>query len=316
MSKLPLAIRTRIEAAWERGACWASSVVSRIRPRVSLASGSVLVLVTLFLPLTVNSCGEAAGPGYNLALGRPNHFLPGYLGFLLESMGRVQYLTSLALAAVSLLLALGLSLWTSLASKRRLCTVLFAITGTLSLFTLSDYFLLQVVVMDDWPEGPFCAIRLTVTVATVLLAIVAVLGPGLFWPRRFFAVWLIAFPISTLVLWISEDAAQLIGWELSVSESWSALPVGAYYLIPLFLWYWGGLLRRKEMRVQWPRIRLGLASFYAPAAAANCLLLIYASQEKVWGLVPYVLGIHLISLGYMRLAGQGKPSTVDTAASP
>ena len=316
MSRTLLTDHTRIEAAWERGASWAASVVSRIRPRASLASGSVLVLLTLFLPITVDSCGKAAGPGYNLALGRPDTCWPGYLGFIFESAGRVQYLISLLLAAVVILLVLAISLRAGFARKRRLYTALFAVAGTLSLFTLSDYFILQVAVLDDWVEGPFGALRLTVTVATVMLAVVAVLGPGLFWPRRVFAVWLIAFPVALLVLWIFEGAAQLIGWELKVSESWFALPMGVYYLMPLFLWYWKGFLRRNESRAQWPRIRLGLASLYAPAAAANFLLLIYASQEKVWGLVPYVLGIHVITLGAMRLVERPESPSTEIAASP
>ena len=298
-------IRTRAEAAGERGASWAESVVSRIRPGVSLASGSVLVLLTLFLPITVDSCGKAAGPGYELALGHSNHYWPGFLGFIFESAGRVQYLASLALAAATILLAVVVSLRAGFARKQRLFAGFFAVSGTLSLFTLSDYFILVLPTWDIF-EGVLVAIRSPVGVVTYLLAMVAVLAPGLFWPRRVFAVWLIAFPIALLVLWVSERAAQRIGWELKVSGSWFALPLGVYYLMPLFLWYWKGLLRRRETGDRWPRIRLGLVCFYTPAAAANCLLLLYASQERVWGLVPYVFGIHLISLGFMRLAGRGE----------
>jgi hypothetical protein len=308
-------IRTRTEAACERGACWASSVVSRIRPRASLASGSVLILVTLFLPITVDSCGNATGPGYNLALGRPNNYWPGFLGFIFESAGRVQYLGSLALAALTVLVVLGLFLSIGLAGKRRIFAGFFAVAGTLSLFTLADYFIL---VLPSWDifEGVLVGIRPLMSVIIYLLLIVAILAPGLFWPKRIFAVWLIAFPVALLALWISERAAQLVGWELKVPESWLALPMGVYYLMPLFLWYWKGLLRRSEAAEQWPRIRLGLACLYTPAAAANCLLLIYASLERVWGLVPYVLGMHLISLGYMRLVEQGDASPVERSASP
>jgi hypothetical protein len=316
MSRTLLTVHTRIEAAWERGARWAAFSVSRIRPRVSLASGSVLVLLTLFLPITVDSCGNAAGPGYNLALGRPNHYWPGFLRFSFESFGRGQYIISLILAGVSLLLVLGLFLWSDLARKRRLYAALFAVVGSLSLYTISDYFFLHLMVLDDWTAGPFGVIRLTVRIVTNLLAILAVLAPGLFWPKRAFAVWLITLPITLLVLWISEDAGQLIGWELKVSDSWFALPMGAYYLMPLFLWYWKGLSRRNGIRAQWPRIRLGLASLYAPLAAGNCLLLVHASQQRVWGLVPYVIGLHLISLGTMRLAEQGEPPPAEGAASP
>jgi hypothetical protein len=306
-------IRARTEAAWERGASWASCVVSRIRPRASLASGSVLVLLTLFLPITVDSCGKAAGPGYNLALGRPDTCWPGYLGFIFESAGRAQYLGSLTLAALTVLVVLGLLLSIGLAGKRRLFAGLFVVAGTLSLFTLADYFILVLPTWDIF-EGVLVGIRPLMSVTIYLLLIVAILAPGLFWPKRIFAVWLITFPVALLVLWIAERAAQLIGWELKVPESWLALPMGVYYLMPLFLWYWKGLLRRSEAAGQWPRVRLGLACLYTPAAAANCLLLIYASLERVWGLVPYVLGIHLISLGYMRLAKQMEPPPADVPA--
>jgi hypothetical protein len=307
-------IRTGTKAAWERGAFWASSVVSRIRPRASIASGSVLVLLTLFLPITVDSCGQAAGPGYHLALGRPDTCWPGFLGFIFQGAGRVQYLLSLGLAALSVLLVLGLFLWCGLASKRRLFAAFFVISGTLSLFTLLDYFVL---VLPPWDifEGVLVGIRPLISVTIYLLLMVAILAPGLFWPRRIFAIWIIAFPITLLVLWISERAAQLVGWEFKVPGLWSVLPLGVYYLMPLFLWYWKGLLRRTQAAEQWPRIRLGLACLYAPAAVANCLLLIYASQERVWGLVPYVIGIHLLSLGYMRLAKQTDSPPADIARS-
>lgn len=308
-------IHTKAEVVCERGASWASSMVSRIRPRVSLASGSVLVLLTLFLPITVDSCGQAAGPGYDLALGHPNTCWPGFLGFIFEGVGRFQYLASLALAALSILLVLGLLLWRGHASRGRLFAGFFAASGTLSLFTLSDYFIL---VLPPWDifEGVLAGIRPLLSVIIYLLLFVAILAPGLFWPGRIFAIWLIAFPLALLVMWTSERAAQLMGWELKVPGSWSALPLGVYYLMPLFLWYWKGLLRRSEAVEQWPRIRLGLACLYAPAAAANCLLLLFASLERVWGLVPYVFGIHLISLGFMRLAGRGEAAPGQRAAAP
>ncbi len=311
-----LSIRARTEAAWEHGASRAASVVTRIRPRVSLASGSVLVLLTLFLPITVDSCGNLHGAGYDLALGRPDNYLPGFLGFVFQSFGRAQYVISLALAAVSMLLLLGTSLWSGLGRKRWVCATLFAVAGTVSLFTLSDYLILQFALLDDWPEGPFGAIRLTVTVVTCLLGLLAILSPGLFWPKRVFAAWLIAFPLALLVLWVSEDVTGLLGWELRISESWFALPMGVYYLTPLLLWYRNGFSRRVEILAQWPRVRLGLGSLYGPAAAANCLLLVYASQKEVWGLVPYVVGIHLISLGYMRLAQRAVSPPPERAASP
>lgn len=52
----------------ERGERLTSSLTSRIRPRVSLASGSILVILTLFLPIGYNACG---GPnkGYELIQG-------------------------------------------------------------------------------------------------------------------------------------------------------------------------------------------------------------------------------------------------------
>lgn len=65
----------------------AHHLLTPLRPRVSLASGSVLVLVTLFLPIGYDSCGPKT-KGYELLRG--NGAWPSFIGILLPNyLGQV-----------------------------------------------------------------------------------------------------------------------------------------------------------------------------------------------------------------------------------
>ncbi len=81
------------------------------------------------------------------------------------------------------------------------------------------------------------------------------------------------------------------------------LPLILYLLAPLLLWFYYGLSRREERHAEWPRIRSKLLFFYLPAVLSGGVMVGFATIfEGLWGLPVFVVGLHLITVGYLRLA--------------
>lgn len=257
----------------------------RLRPRISLASGGVLVLLTLFLPIGYEACGPPH-PGYELAGGQGEW--PTFLGILSSAAGRDFYLLALSLGVFAIFFVFLSFLRPNLRRKRSLIHRLFALTGTVSLFLIADTYLLLAALAADWHSA-----------AAFALLLVPCLSPGLVWPKKGFLAWVSVLAISMSLLFIA--AALDIA-----PDNWILLCFEAVYtLVPLGLWYGFGFSLRADARSQWESVRRGLVAFYFPAVLGNLWFLRIAVAEHVWGFVPCYFGIHLMALGYLRLAQEG-----------
>jgi hypothetical protein len=299
MPKALVAARRIAAQVAERGECLASSLTSSIRPRVSLASGSLLVLLTLFLPIGYNACG---GPskGYELIQGKGEW--PSFLGvFVSSTAGRDFYALVLLLAVLTTIFVFLAGLKPELVRRRTLTHRLFLLAGTLSLFLISDLFL-PLIAYDE----PYSSLA-------VALGLVAILTPGFFWPKKMFWGWLSAVAISVSLAFI----AEALNWpDRGVTRIGIALLFsGACFLFPLGLWWRFNVSAREVVRADWNPIRGGLVAFYFPAVVANLVYFNVARKEGVWGVVPCYFGIHLIAMGYMRLAKKSEEPRAETAAT-
>jgi hypothetical protein len=128
-----------IDRAGERVERGLSRILRRLPPRVSLLTGGVFILITLYLPLAVNGCGDFSGPGKDIALGKSPAYWPSLFGTEFKQAGRWFYIFLLACAALTLFLLL-----LSFAGRIKLTNLpfsraLLAIAGTASFFVLADY---------------------------------------------------------------------------------------------------------------------------------------------------------------------------------
>jgi len=118
----------------------------RLSSTQSLLTGSLLVLTTLLLPITVNSCGSAEGPGSDLIL-RDRGRLPTWTGFWLDDIpipfGRAFYTLGVLLALATLPLAIP-RVRMAVAQHPRLARGLLAVSGTLALYCVGDLFTILV----------------------------------------------------------------------------------------------------------------------------------------------------------------------------
>jgi hypothetical protein len=269
----------------ERGV---GALLSRIRPRVSLASGSILVLLTLFLPIGYEACGPERR-GYELVQGSGEW--PTFLGVLVSSQaGQDFYILVLALAAFTAILVLLSFVKPDLCRKPPLTHRLFTLTGTASLFLMSDVILILPFAEERYGWAAFG------------LGLISCLSPGLFWPRKIVGGWLssLAIPISLFFI-----ADSMRWWDGDGKTGLTYTFVGLYALVPLGVWWFGGSSRERNPS-QWIRIRRGLSSFYLPAVVGNIWFFVVAWREGLWGFVPCYCGIHLMAIGYMRLAKEGE----------
>ena len=164
------------------------------------------------------------------------------------------------------------------------------ISGTLSLFLITDVVVLLPMAADDY--GAMAGV----------LIVISCLLPGRFWPKRIFWRWFGALVISASIL-AGSAALNLLQGDAPV---WLLLGIAAVYaLVPLALW-WLGLSVRRKFVPEWVKIRQGLVAFYLPAVLGNLWFIFVAWGEGVWGFVPCWFGIHLMALGYMRLAVEGE----------
>ncbi len=278
---------------------WASRVMDRaeeftrrilapLRPRVSLASGSVLVLLTLFLPIGYNSCGPET-KGYELLQGKgdwptlvgitlSDYFGPAFYGALLALAGGT--------ALISLLAMKNPSLLGNPSRSRRL----FMISGALSLFLVSDFAALLPLAADD-----IGALAAGLIVLTCLL-------PGKFWPKRIFWRWFGAVALALLILF----GLTALKWIQGDVPAWFVLGIWAIYaLTPLGLWLAGV---SGKLAAEWYDIRRGLAAFYFPAVVGNLWFFVVVWGEGLWGFIPCSIGAHLMALGYMHLSKEGAPT--------
>jgi hypothetical protein len=281
----------------DRGEHEARAFLSRLRPRVSLASGSIFVLLTLFLPIGYEACGPKRA-GYELLQGKGEW--PTFLGILVsKTAGRDFYILVLSLAAFTAILVLLSFLAPGLCPRPALTHPAFALTGTVSLFLLSDVLLILAFAEQDYGW------------AALVLVLASCLAPGLFWPKRMFWGWVSVLAILISVFLIA-DSMQ---WGSSAVKTALTISfVAIYVLVPLALWWRYRILSRRFDPARWIAIRRGLVAFYLPAVVGNLWFFVVAWNEGVWGFVPCYVGIHLITLGYMRLFTEAQLAATQVSA--
>lgn len=292
-------------AAWGRGNRWARSLRLRLKPKFSLATGSVLVLLTLYLPTAVNSCGDPKR-GYQLLLGQDDTFWPGLWTLNFQAPGRIFYGLNLALAGLTLCLVLFAVYRGEILREPHVVRCLFVIAGTISLLVLSDFSAfglpLPLLPLAERYHQPRSDVILALP---FLLVLVSFLRPQ-FWRVKGFFAW--AFVSGALLFFLFRfDSLRLWNSDSGVSLR---VPLILYVLIPVGVWYRLGLSRRKERQARWEEIRPRMQALYTLVMLFACAVLVDAvlTESHLWGLLAYFVGIHLISLGYMQLWHEANPS--------
>jgi hypothetical protein len=274
----------------------ARRMVATLRPRVSLASGSVMVLLTLILPIGYESCGPET-KGYELLQGRGGW--PTFLGiFGGKFFGSPFYGLLLALAFLTILLVLISLLKPALWRNRAFARQGFLCTAGLSLFLLADVAALLPAGAEEWGA------------AAAALLVASCLSPVAFWPRRLLERWLGPLVLSMLAIWVS-TRTNLAHGEIS---AWCMVGIWMIYaLAPLGIWLAYAAGRFGDCR---PAIRRGLIAFYIPAVLGNIGFFFVAWREGLWGFVPCSLGLFLMALGYARLSEEAEPNALSLTPGP
>lgn len=287
---------------------WSRSLHLPRRPNVPLLSGSVLVLLTLFLPVAYSQCGSIRWTGGDYLLGFGTW--PGSLGALSYAPGRVPYFLTLVLAVMTLLLVLVAQVRPSLLHRSKLTAQLFVASGTLSLFMIGDFFGFQF----GSRIGDFLKPGLTpsgqnlfmiLLAASTIAVIVVCLRSRLLRSQRWI-VWLFAIAGGTSVFMLVNGFLILWGASPIISSDWALFvaisPSVLYFVIPLGLWYQFGLSHRDDLRRWWPETRRRIVLLYVPVAVFDLLALgLELRPGSLWGLLPYFAGINLMFWGYLGL---------------
>ena len=129
---------------------------------------------------------------------------------------------------------------------------------------------------------------------TMTAFVLSCLCPALFWGKKAFLAWTAALAAIISVPYLFPHGPA------SLDATWFI-----YALVPLVLWYRHRVSTRNEVRARWPRVRDGITALYIPAVLGDCVCMVLLG---FWGLLVYLAGITLISLGYMQLAREANRS--------
>jgi len=292
-----------------------------VRPKVSLLTGSVLVLLTLFLPVGYSQCSNVrfTGRDYLLGLGA----WPGSLDAVSYAGGRVPYFLTVVLAALTVFLVIAAQIRPASLQKTNRTHHLFVLAGTLFLFTIGDFFWFQLASRI----GDFFEARLTQSSLNVLMVMIAAstiavsavclrsrLLRGQRWIVRLFAI-----AVGISLFGMIHYLLVLFGVSPIIPPDWAFFvtisPSVLYFVVPLGLWYHFGLSQREELRTQWLGIRRRIILLYLPAAIFDLFVLAFEMRPgSLWGLLPYFAGVTLISWGYLGLERQATLSSENARA--
>jgi hypothetical protein len=293
-------IRKTFKRISEKHGALAGSQFVRIRPRVSLVTGSVFVLLTLYLSTVVGKCGDATH-GVELARGDPNISWPGILFLENPVASRSFYLFCLALAAVTILLVVASRIHPRFARQGALVTTLYTISAVVALFSTSDLFSILYVYRGESIQE--CA-NLDNNAARVLFLMVlfflsvACLRRD-FWKPRGAITW-ITIAGGLISLCYLEN--RFLSGSFTDLQSLPNITVfGAFSLLPLCLWlrYW--VFQSKATRLLLSEMRKRLSVFYAIIGTFD-FVNFATGVEGYWGLLAFFVGVHLIFLGYWQLS--------------
>jgi hypothetical protein len=88
------------------------------------------------------------------------------------------------------------------------------------------------------------------------------------------------------------------------------LPWVLWWLVPLSIWYAYGFRRDPAHRERWKRIRAVLIALCFPVVVFNLVQMGIAIAAGYFGLPVYYFGVHLVTLGYLKLAAQARAGVV------
>jgi serine/threonine protein kinase len=276
------------------------ALVRSVRPRTSLLTGGLLILLTLFLPIAYQSCGPSQ-TGLVFLQGGPGSlpiFMPA------DTWGtRGMYVFTLVFAALSILLVLLSLAAPGVLQGRRWLKFLFGMAGEMSLFLLSAA--VTTACFVGW-------ILLGKSGAPLMVAIpgLGVVMLGLALRSRILRGSKLVMLL--MVLGCVDCVILLADHVVSLSTTAEFLPKGVpawmeislaflYWFIPAYLWFRYRLIGNPARQGQWPALRGGIVKLYLPCVLAVPGILWLSASMKVWGFIPYTAGVHLITLGYMQL---------------
>lgn len=290
-------------------------------PKIPLLNGSVLVLLTLFLPITYSQCGSVRWTGGDYLLGFGTW--PGSLGALSYAPGRVPYFLALVLAAVTLLFVLAAQVRPSLLHQPNLTPKLFVASGTLTLFAIGDFFGFELGsrIRDLVKPGstPFRQNFLLLTLAVTAIAVTTICLRSRFLRSLRWIVWLFAIAIAISAFSTVNSSLALFAASPVISWDWALVvtisPSFLYFVIPLGLWYQFGLSAHADLQRQWTAIRRRIALLYLPAVIFDLIVLgLETRPGELWGLLPYFAGLGLIFWGYAALERQTRSGAEESKA--
>jgi serine/threonine protein kinase len=283
------------------------AITGSIHPRFSLLSGGVLVLLTLFLPVAYQSCGPSR-TGLAFVRGESGDLpIMGLLGG--GRLSRGFYILTLMLAVVAVTIVLLSALQPAVLRSRRSITVLFGISGSISLILFSNaaYEALVYGAVLFTPKA-FGAVTSVVIPGAGLLAAGLALSSRSLRKSKVALVLLALGGVSCLLM--------LTDFVVSLSLPGGYLPktagsvitaclVDLYWLVPVCLWFQFSLFKKPGAEAEWLSVRSGIVKAYLPCVVGvPGFLWLAVAAGHVWGFIPYTLGIHLMSLGYMQLSKQ------------
>jgi hypothetical protein len=295
-------IRKTFQRMSEKHGALAGSQPVRIRPRVSLVTGSVFVLLTLYLSTVVGKCGDAT-PGVELARGDPNISWPGILFLDQPVASRSFYLFCLSLAAVTILLVVASRIHPRFGKQGALLTTLYTISAVVALFSTSDLFSILYVYrgesIQDWANLHDDAAGVLFLVVLFLLPVACLRRD--FWKPRGVITWM---TIAGGLISLCYLANRFLSGPLPHLQNVAIITAfGAFSLLPLCLWlrYW--VFQSKATRRLLSEMRKRLSVFYAIMGTFD-FVNFATGVEGYWGLLSFLVGIYLIFFGYARLRSE------------
>ncbi|HXH48866.1 MAG TPA: hypothetical protein VNM47_05925 [Terriglobia bacterium] len=287
-------LRRQAASVWQKSKGWGHSPRLRIPLRLPLLVGSVLVLLTLYLPTAM---GFLFGPVPGMDFFSRAE-TASWAGFLLvfSDGGRTFYLLSLALAAVTPLLLIATVFGWNLSSKHSLLTWLLAISGSVALLATTDSLPWAAIgQLYFWGLNESLGL-LALNVLFCLLPIACLRSK--FWTWKGAIFWGL---ISVSVVLGFFFANVLLGEFLpnfEIDEFFTVvLPPTPFLLLPFGLWVRYELLGTTPSS-HWPNVAHGLAIFYTLTVVFD---IVTAALFEFWGLIAFFLGAYLILYGYWQL---------------
>jgi hypothetical protein len=290
----------------ELAARWAHSPWLRIRPRVSLLSGSVLVLLTLYIPVAFNACGTNRTGAEFL---RGQGIWPGMGSLVQTDFERALYALGLALAVFSLTV-MAVTLRRPALLQRPWIQWPFLAAGLACLFALSDFVWFNL----SAQAGDFLNSRLGLHAPEIEMAMVdllAILAMALclrskFLRSQFWLVWLFGVETIICLLALVDYALRQYGRTPLVSADTALLMAASpgilFWVVPMMLWMLFGFSRSAERHRRWVSLRPRITWMFLLAGIVAAALILWPSAWAVWGIGPYLGGLSLIFLGYAELA--------------